>query len=299
MKRLWFLSSLIVVFAGSASAQAPARGEALETIVAVLSMDPSPRVRAQAALALRPRATEAAASLQAALRDESPVVRAAAARALADAAPQSALADLLEASRDDDALVCRWARAATCRLLGRADRVQFEVRRMAARVAAPADWSDKVFQEEILTALLVSSRFDVARALDFGDEAPAADDLVVRDWHLGPVFAPPEAPPLPSPVPAALRGQADVVERSSEGVRVRAELTLESMTGTLLWRGDATAWGRPPVDGEPGSAEAGDLAALRTAARTVARLLLGALSPGPVLDPDPEPRIRNSRDGRP
>ena len=67
---------LIAALAVSASAQPPTRAEALDTLVAVLTSDPSPRVRAQAALALRPRAEEAAPALQSALRDDSPVVRA-------------------------------------------------------------------------------------------------------------------------------------------------------------------------------------------------------------------------------
>ena len=304
MRRSFLPPLLIAALAVSASAQPPTRAEALDTLVAVLTSDPSPRVRAQAALALRPRAEEAAPALQSALRDDSPVVRAAAARVLADAAPESAWPFLLDAARDSDALVCKWARSAACRLLGRAEHVQFDVRRMSARVGVSRDWSDKVFQEEILTALLATNRFDVTRTLDFGDEAPAAaDEIVVRDWRKGPVFAPPDPPSSKAPIPAALLGKAEVVERSSEGVRVRAELSLESVGGVTLWSGDATAWGRPPNAGGAGTSDGsardpGDLAALRTAARTVARLLMGALSPGPSPDPVPE-GTRDRRIGRP
>jgi len=285
MRRTALPAVLLALVAVSAAALPPAQNDAVESLIEALTSDPSPRVRAQAALALKPRAAEAVPVLVQALRDDAAVVRAAAARALADAAPERVFPDLVVASRDEDTLVARWARTAACRLLGRADRVRFDVRRMAAHVAAPADWSDKVFQEKVLTALLTSNRFDVTKALDFSDEAPP-EDLVVKDWSKGPVFADPvPATPERAPVGAALRGYADVVDRTSEGVKVHAELLLEAMNGTLLWRGVATAWGRPraerAADLLPGTdTEAGDLAALRTAARTVSRLLLGALSPG-------------------
>jgi len=274
---------LAVVLAGMSRTVTAAPDGSLDSLIAMLASDPSPRVRAQAALALKPHAGTVTQILVDALHDPSPVVRAAAARALTDGAPESAYRAIVQAVDDDDPLVQRWARTAACRLLGRAERVRFDVRQMIAVVSAPSDWAGKVFQEEVLTHLLSASRFDVTKEIDFSDEAPmeAPAEIVVRDWKKGPEF-PQEAPPVQAvdPIAVALRGTAGVIDRNADGVRVRVRLALESMSGTTLWSGDATAWGKrlEAGTGDPDE-EPGDLVALRTAARTVARLLLGTLAP--------------------
>jgi hypothetical protein len=263
----------------------PARAGPEDELLEALANDSSPRVRAQAALALRPLAADYHLQLRAALKDDSPVVRAAAARALTDAAPTDAFPDLVAAAADDDPLVSRPARLAACRLLGRAARVQVDVRRMLARVAAPEDWATKVLHSEVLSVLLIAGRFEVTRNLDFSDEAEEEPEMVVTDWRQGPVFRqpPPRAPDGPL-LQVALRGDAQVVERTSEGVRVKVSLRISAMSGIELCLGEATAWGRPgsaAADEEDGP-DKGDLVALRTAARMATRVLAGTLSGVPT-----------------
>lgn len=274
-----------VLVAMRSGAPGVALADATDPLLEALASDPSPRVRVQAALALRPRAADVADALRAALKDESPLVRAAAARALTDAAPAEAFADLVQASGDDDPLVSRPARLAACRLLGRTGRVQVDVRRMVARVAAPEDWAAKVLHSEVMDVLLGAGNYEVTKRLDFSDEAEPEPDMVITDWRRGPVFvqAPPAEPDGPV-LSVSLRGEARVIERSSEGVRVRVALSLTAPSGIELWSGEATAWGRAGAaqEDDPGDGrDPGDLVALRTAARLATRAMAGALS-GPA-----------------
>lgn len=272
--RLAFLAVLL----GPQDARAQ---DATDDLTQALATGSSARVRAQAALALQAQAGDPAVqvALVGALRDPDPIVRAAAAKAFKDAAPADAFPALSEAAWDPDPLVAKWAARVLRRIVARARVIVVDIRPLSSRLGVSADQATKSLQSIVLERLLVSSRFDVPTAMDFG-AGPEAAVLTQR------------------PVRVSIDGEA-VPAPAQPGVEATVEVRLRVTTpsGHVVWEGGAVAGGRMEAAADPDpdsdaytirdAPTDARLVALREAARKAADELARALDadgtdPGPA-----------------
>ncbi len=277
--------TVLVVLMMNATAWADSR------LVQVLATDPSPKVRAQAALRLatQPPTPEVQTALIAALDDPASIVRGSAARALGEIGGDEAYAPLCRTARDADGFVAKWSRWAAVRVASRARTIAITVQGLQvepSRLGSPGDRRVRLLAEDmtrnlqdgVLAALVETGRFDVDAGMDFTDEVEGAQRLP------GPAQGP--------GVRVAIRGRLARLsgdERSAE-VEVRAEA--QGPSGVLLWEGVVRATGaqatqggqdeyvdeftipKDPVDARVRAAEA--------AGRAVAQELARALGPQPL-----------------
>ncbi len=276
----------VVVFWLVATTGASARAD--PRLVRVLASDPSPKVRAQAALGLlsAPATPEGNAALVQALDDPAAIVRGSAARALGAIGSEESFDSLCRAARDPDRFVSKWARWAAAQVAARSRSIVFTVRDLRVepgRLGRNGGWGPRPsllaedmtrnLQDGVLQVLVGTGRFDVDAGMDFRDE----DDGAVQT----PVGRP--------AVRLALRGR--LVSVSGDERRAEVEVRMEAVgpSGLVLWEGSARGVGtretggaqeyedeytipEEPVDARVKAAEA--------AGRAAAEALARALGPG-------------------
>ncbi len=271
-----------VVLAVSAS-RALASG--IDDLLAALASDPSPRVRAQAALALEARAAapEVEAALLGALHDGDAIVRAAAAKALRETASPQAFHDLCWAAVDPDPLVAKWAGLAVRRVIARAGAVRLDVRDLVSRTGYDNDLSTKTFQEVVLERLVRDRRYDVGAEMDFRDDGGPGRRPVVALRVSGVAWldAMEFDPERPADPPTA---------------EVRVTIRVLAPSGFVVLAVEATGRGRtrapiPDPDADeyslPAATVDGRLTALRRAAEAAADELAERLASGETEAPEP------------
>ncbi len=271
-----------VVLAVSAS-RALASG--IDDLLAALASDPSPRVRAQAALALEARAAapEVEVALLGALHDGDAIVRAAAAKALRETASPQAFHDLCWAAVDPDPLVAKWAGLAVRRVIARAGAVRLDVRDLVSRTGYDNDLSTKTFQEVVLERLVRDRRYDVGAEMDFRDDGGPGRRPVVALRVSGVAWldAMEFDPERPADPPTA---------------EVRVTIRVLAPSGFVVLAVEATGRGRtrapiPDPDADeyslPAATVDGRLTALRRAAEAAADELAERLASGETEAPEP------------
>lgn len=255
----------------------------LDELLAALASDPSPRVRAQAALALGARAgaPEVEVALVAALYDGDGIVRAAAAKALSETASPQAFHDLCWAAVDPDPLVAKWAGLAVRRVIARSGAVRLDVHDLVSRTGYDNDLSTKTFQEVVLERLVRDPRYDVGTDMDFRDGGRPQGQPVVAlritgvAWLDAMEFDPerPADPPM-----AEVRVTIRVLAPSGFVV-LAVEATGRGRTRTPAPDPDADEYSLPAVNVD------GRLVALRRAAEAAADELAARLASGQAEDP--------------
>lgn len=266
-------------------------------LLQALASDPSPKVRAQAALGLatRPATPEGLAALVKALDDPASIVRGSAARTLGSLGTDESFAPLCRAAGDADRFVSRWARWAAARVAARSGSIVFTVRDIrvepgrlsgvgigGARARILADDMTRNLQDGVLQVLVGTGRFDVDAGMDFSDEVEGAARTASA---VG-----------PAPVRLALRGR--VLNVSGDDRRAEVEVRIEAVgpSGLVLWEGPARGVGSAGEGGrlEPNTAQDdyvdeytipaepvdARVRAAEVAGRTAAEELARALSPG-------------------
>lgn len=256
-----------------------------DDLLVALASDPSPRVRAQAALALGPRAAEpeVEGALLVALHDGDGIVRAAAAKALRETAGPQAFHDLCWAAVDPDPLVAKWAGLAVRRVIARSGAVRLDVRDLVSRTGYDNDLSTKTFQEVVLERLVRDPRYDVGTDMDFRDDGGPGRRPVVALRVSGVAWL--EAmefdPERPADPPTA---------------EVRVTIRVLAPSGFVVLAVEATGRGRtrapvPDPDADeyslPTAKVDGRLTALRRAAEAAADGLAERLASGEEGDPAP------------
>lgn len=201
--------------------------------------DPSPKVRAQAALALSrlPKDQENVTALIEALKDQSKIVRGAAAKALGILGAPQAYGPLCQASTDRDSFVAKWSRWAILSVLGKADVVRFTLRGIKAEGVAKADDMTRYMQEGVLEVLISSGRFEPLSALDFTSE----EDGDASEGEKG----------SSDSVSVALEGRVEKVEGDGGRARVRVSLKAVAPCGITLWEGLGQGVGERGAPPEP------------------------------------------------
>ncbi len=211
-------------------------------LIQALASDPSPKVRAQAALGLasRPATPEGNAALVQALDDPASIVRGSAARALGSLGTDESFAALCRAAGDPDRFV--WARWAAAQVAARSGSIAFTVRDVrvepgrlpavgvgGARARILADDMTRNLQEGVLQVLIGTGRFDVDTGMDFSDEVEGA----VRT----------AGATSPAPVRIALRGQLLNVWGDARRAEVEVRIEAVGPSGVVLWEGPARGVG--------------------------------------------------------
>ncbi len=268
-----------------------AAASGLDELLAALASDPSPRVRAQAALALGSRAAvpEVEDALLGALHDGDGIVRAAAAKALSETASPQAFHDLCWAAVDPDPLVAKWAGLAVRRVIARSGAVRLDVRDLVSRTGYDNDLSTKTFQEVVLERLVRDPRYDVGTDMDFRDDGGPRRRPVVALRVSGVAWldAMEFDPERPADPPAA---------------KVRVTIRVLAPSGFVVLAVEATGRGRtrtPAPDPEadeyslPAMNVDGRLVALRRAAEAAADELAERLTSGEAGDPEPSGGARS------
>lgn len=263
----------------------------LDELLAALASDPSPRVRAQAALALASRSASAEVedALLGALRDGDGIVRAAAAKALRETASPQAFHDLCWAAVDPDPLVAKWAGLAVRRVIARSGAVRVDVRDLVSRIGYDNDLSTKTFQEVVLERLVRDPRYDVGTDMDFRDNGGPSRRPVVALRVSGIAWL------------DAMRFDA---ERPADPptAEVRVTIRVLAPSGFVVLAVEATGRGRtraPVSDPDadeyslPIAKEDGRLAALRRAAEAAADELAERLASGEAGDLEPSGGTRS------
>lgn len=267
-------------------------------LVEALASDPSPKVRAQAALGLlsRPATPEGNAALVQALEDPATIVRGSAARALGSLGTDGSFAPLCRAVGDPDRFVSRWARWAASRVAARSGSIAFTVRDIRVepgRIAAAgsggargrilADDMTRNLQDGVLQVLIGTGRFDVDAGMDFSDEVEGA---VRTAGAAG-----------PAPVRLALRGRLLKVTGDERRAEVEVRIEAVGPFGLVLWEAAVRGVGSATdADGGEQGASEDDyedeytikeapvdarVRAAEVAGRAAAGELVRALSPGP------------------
>jgi hypothetical protein len=209
----------------------------LESLVAMLATDASPKVRSQAALELAAFPGDAAVDpLIAALRqDSNPMVRGASARALGMQGSARAYASLVRASRDPDAFVSKWAGWGVRQVLAVAPSVQVGLTGLVIRGGVKPAEATIQLQATMLDVLMATGRFDVATTIDFGDDAQAAGGAAVE--------------------PVAVELQGDIAQVTGDAMNATVTLAIRAVTpaGMVAWSGRAsgTAKGEPAPPPDP------------------------------------------------
>jgi len=280
----------IVVFLLVCAPIRHASGDPVDDALHVLARDLSPRVRAQAALALDPLAArpEVRRALSAALSDADPIVRAAAAKSLSGLAPAEAWIPLCQAALDPDPMVARWAARAERRVLARAAAVSVGIRGIVALIGRDHDLATRTIKEVVLEHLLKSRRYSVDASFDFSEQVavPVGEGPVIR---------------------LDLEGEASSAAADAESATVRVVLRAVAPSGHVVWQGQADATGRHEAPAAPGPDDdeytlrqappEASLVALRIAAEAVAPELVKALASEGEAPPEESspPRRRRER----
>jgi len=224
-------AAIIVVFLEIAFAGKVFAGTDL---VKALTSDPSPRVRAQAALGLESKGKDpkAVSALIAALGDSSRLVRGSAAKALGTIGAPEAFAPLCRAALDPNAFVAKWAKKSAIRVASSAPVVTFNVRGLKAKRGWRPDTLTKAYQEGVLEELLSRDRFDVASSMDFRDD--------VEKGEPGPQ------------VMLVLEGEVVGTTGNRKKAEARVTFRAVAVPGVVIWKGKAKAKGKggepPPPD---------------------------------------------------
>ncbi len=283
--RITVVVFLLAAMGGSAAGADP-------RLIQALASDPSPKVRAQAALGLasRPATPEGNTALVKALDDPASIVRGSAARALGLLGTDESFATLCRAAGDPDRFVSKWARWAALRVAARSGSIAFTVRdlrvepgRLAgvgreegARTRILADDMTRNLQDGVLQVLIGTGRFDVDAGMDFSDEVEGAVRMAGAAG--------------PAPVRIALRGS--LLRVSGDARRAEVEVRIEAVgpSGLVLWEGPARGVGSaedPPAQDDdvdeytiPEEPVDARVLASEDAGRTAAGDLARALSPG-------------------
>lgn len=218
---------LLVATFVSATAVPEVRANEMGQLLLVVRSDSSPRVRAQAILALSTKANipEVSRTLVSMLDDGDPIVRAAALRALFETAPEDSYKSVCRAVQDPDELVAKWARILLQRLVARARTVDFSIRGIRSSMEFKPDLSQKIFQEVVLENLLKQDRFDVSAKMNFGSTMGVAREVV----H----------------VRIDLSGDVRVTGINGDEVEVTAILRAVAPHGYVIWEGDTLGRGMP------------------------------------------------------
>jgi len=260
-------ATLTLVLAASGTAHADS------SLLAALKGDRSPRVRAQAALALASKGDEPGVleALIKALKDRKSIVRGSVAKALGTVGSARAFAPLCQAAADLDPFVAKWARKSALRVVTTATATTFNVRGLVARRGWQPDTITKAFQEGVLEELMSRDRFDVASYMDFRDDVEEGGSKPGVDLVL----------------------EGDVVKLTGGRKDATAHVTFKvvAMPGVVIWKGKARGKGKggepPPPDPyadeytiveEPPDARE---VAVASAGRTVAASFAGAVSRKP------------------
>lgn len=276
----------VAVFWLVATTWASARAD--PRLIQVLASDPSPKVRAQAALGLlsAPATPEGNAALVRALDDPAAIVRGSAARALGTVGSDESFDSLCRAARDPDRFVSKWARWAAAQVAARARSIAFTVRDLrvepgrlggnggkGSRASLLAEDMTRNLQDGVLQVLVGTGRFDVDAGMDFRDEVEGAVGTAVGQ----------------AAVRLALRGRLVSVSGDDRQAEVEVRMEAVGPSGLVLWEGSARGVGtresggpqeyedeytipEEPVDARVKAAEA--------AGRVAAEGLARALGPG-------------------
>lgn len=239
-RHLWVVAALLV------SLPAEGLGEDVATkAISALGTERNPKIRAQAALALRGEAgnPEAREALLQGLGDPSPMVRAAAANVLGQHADSRTYDALASAASDPDPLVARWAGWAVRRILSTVPKVKVRVKGLKSPVREKSDEIAKSYQEGVLTVLLEAGGFDVSNSMDFTDELEAGEGVAFFGLALPGVAV--------QAVQVALVGRV-VTTGDRSAARAEAFLRVEVPGGATAWSVTAQAEGvegpAPPPD---------------------------------------------------
>ncbi|MBM4386565.1 MAG: HEAT repeat domain-containing protein [Deltaproteobacteria bacterium] len=137
----------------------------------VLLEDPSPKVRAQAALTLgRIKEDGSADFLLKALKDEDPIVKGSAVKALGMLGAGGAFHDVCELAAEKDKFVSKWA-AESARILVRyLKKLHFDINSLTADVDLMPDFAAKKYQESLLYEILKFPEYSIGKYYDFVEE---------------------------------------------------------------------------------------------------------------------------------
>lgn len=211
-------------------------GRADPRLIQALASDPSPKVRAQAALGLtlQPATPDVTAALVRALNDEAAIVRGSAAKVLGSVGTDDTFVPLCRAARDPDQFVSKWARWAAARVAARTSMIVFTVRDIQVEAQHRpgvsktysrllAEDMTRNLQEGVLQVLLESGGFDVQAGMDFSAEVEGATAVATGQGQGDPK------------VRIAVRGR--LVRMTSDDHRAEVEVRLEAVGpfGVVLW----------------------------------------------------------------
>ncbi len=261
-RSVMFVAVFIVSLATSG---ASAEGLSPESALALLRLDRSAKVRAQAALTLRSRAEEpnVRTALVAALGDLDAIVRAAAANALGAVPHTDAFEVLARRTRDRDPLVTKWARWALRRTLAAAPTVH--VAHVGVKVLASGKHDDmgRVLEGAMLGILLkTGSRFELEftkKTFDFSTDdqadSPAAGESrgqqkaleLMRQGKFDAAALSIGGADDPDAAKVVVRFAAEVeISDAASGSTARARLRVETIDGVLAFDVAADGVGKIP-----------------------------------------------------